>query len=104
MYAITLTVCDDTLLELYAGEAPATAFTDIAVFLAARGFTRKNPSFYVGDKEVNPVTAVLAVQGLIKEFPWFAGVVLDIRLVRIAQESDLMPVITDAVVRGSLRT
>jgi virulence-associated protein VapD len=53
--------------------------------------------YFAADEKVDPVRCVLAVQDLTRTYPWFAGAVSDIRMLRIEENNDLMPAIEDIV-------
>lgn len=48
---------------------------------------------YFGDETMNAVKCVLAVQALAKKFTWFSTCIKDIRMLRIEENSDLLPAI-----------
>ena len=83
VYAITI--------QLAGG--PPDADRDITRRLADHQFERQAGGLYLGGPKVTCVTAVLAVTDLARSLPWFAASVRDIRLLRIEEFNDLMPVI-----------
>ena len=97
MYAIVFDLDTKSLQDLYGKPSWQNAYTDIRVYLQNRGFENQQGSTYFGDDTVTPVTCVLAVQGITREFDWFAGSVRDIRMLKIEENNDLTPAISDAV-------
>lgn len=61
--------------------------------LGEMGFVRIQGNLYFGDKDVNAVTCCLAFQNLAKKFPWFRGAVKTAQLLRIEENSSLLPVL-----------
>ena len=51
---------------------------------------------HFGGATVTAVACVLAVQDLVAALPWFAASVRDIRMLRIEELNDLMPVVRRA--------
>jgi virulence-associated protein VapD len=50
-------------------------------------------SVYFGDATVTAATVTVAVIDLATQLPWFASSVRDIRMLRIEELNDLMPVV-----------
>jgi virulence-associated protein VapD len=95
MYAIVFDL--DTLM-LQANDPGASwnnAYTDIRNYLVQRGFEWRQGSTYFGDESVDAVKCVRVVQKLSKKFAWFAPSVRDIRMLRIEENNDLLPAITE---------
>jgi len=59
--------------------------------------TRKDRRVYFGSPDVTSVTCVLATIDLTRLLPWFAVSVRDIRMLRIEELNDLMPVIQQVI-------
>lgn len=94
MYAIAFDLDTEQLKALYSTPSWQNAYTDIRNFLATEGFEPQQGSVYFGNKNVNSVTCILAVQKMAKKFDWFSSSVRDIQMLRIEENSDLMPVIS----------
>jgi virulence-associated protein VapD len=95
MYAVAFDlVVADT--ERHHPRGVSQAYADIGAALNLRGFRRIQGSLYVTDDE-NMANLFLAVQDL-RNLPWFALAVRDIRAFRVEQWSDFT-----AVVKGSAR-
>lgn len=91
MYAICFELMTDEINNRY-GALSNNAYTDIKKTLEMHGFTHQQGSMYFGDtEEVNAVSCILAVHDLVQKFDWFASNVRNIRMLRIAESSDLMP-------------
>lgn len=92
MYAISFDLDIESLKQAY-GEPYNNAYAEIRRALKDYKFTPQQGSLYFGDETVNAVSCVLAVQGLAKRYPWFAASVRDIRMLRIEESNDLLPVL-----------
>jgi len=93
MYAITFDL-DTTVLEKYHDTSYSNACTDIRKVLVDKyGFEWQQGLVYFGGKTVNTVSCVLAVQELASRYEWFESSVRGIRMLRIEENSDLMPAI-----------
>lgn len=84
-----------TLQENY-NVCPGEAIRDcIEEVLESHGFTRHKPlalsNIYFGDNTTDEVKAIIAVQDLQRQHPWFVECVQDIRMLRIEAQSDLKP-------------
>jgi len=92
MYAIVFDLDTNILRDTYRNESYGNAYTDIRKVLEQRGFEWQQGSTYFGNERTNAVDCVLAVQELNREFDWFQPAVRDIRMLRIEENNDLMPV------------
>lgn len=96
MYAIAFDLDTEVLKTTYHNPSWQNAYDDIKRVLARHDFERQKGSVYFGDADkVDPVRCVLAVQELTRTYPWFAGAVSDIRMLRIEENNDLMPAIDE---------
>ncbi len=93
VYAIAFDLDTERLKETYHNESYNNAYLDIRNYLQAKGFTPQQGSVYFGDHGVDAVKTILAVQGLSRKFPWFANSVRDIQMLRIEENSNLLPAI-----------
>lgn len=100
MYAIAFDLDTETLQQTYRNTSYNNAYNDIKMLLEEYGFSRMQGSVYFGDKDVDAVTCVIAVQELTKEYDWFQPSVRDIRMLRIEENNDLSPAIDQAKARG----
>jgi len=91
MYAIAFDLHQATLERYYKGPYSRNAYDDIARELALHGFTREQGSLFLGRDKSTPVHCVLAVQALDKRFSWFRPSVRKLRMLRVEENSDLMP-------------
>jgi virulence-associated protein VapD len=95
MYAIAFDL-DTAKLEANhpaTGESWKKAYKEIEARLKKHGFERQQESVYYGDKTVDQVICVLAVQDLAKTFSWFKPSVKDIRMLQLVPKDDLVRVI-----------
>ena len=56
-------------------------------------FQWQQGSIYFGGPAVTAATVMVAVIDLVTQLPWFAASVRDIRMLRIEELNDLMPVV-----------
>lgn len=95
MYAIALDIDQITLDETYDAPSKASAYEKIDRILEKYGFKRRQGETYFGDGDkVDAVTCVLAVQELAKTYDWFSKYIKEARMLRIEDETDLMPAIS----------
>ena len=99
VYAIAFDLDTTVLSETHHNESWRNAYNDVGAALRKHGFERMQGSVYFGNDDVDAVTCVLAVQQLTSDFPWFAPAVKDIRMLRIEDNSDLMPAVERAIRR-----
>lgn len=92
-YGIIFDLDAATLQTLYPGELWEHAYVDIRRFLEANGFKHKQGSLYFGTSAIDPVSCVVTVQRLAENFDWFRAAVRDIRMLRIKDNTGLMPAI-----------
>ena len=96
MYAVAFDLDQDELQARYGGASYKNAYGDVRKRLEEDGFIWKQGSLYFGDpKRIDAVKCVVAVQRLARELPWFKYAVRDIRMLRIEDNNDLMPAISD---------
>lgn len=93
MYAVVFDLDTNCLNECYEGTTYHGAYKQIRDFMLSNGFEHTQGSVYFGDKNIDAVKCVLAIQRLSKEYPWFSTCVKDIRMLRIEENNDLMPAI-----------
>ena len=61
--------------------------------MEANHFNWQQGSVYFGDETINAVKCVMSIQKLANTYPWFSAYVKDVRMLRIEENNDLMPVI-----------
>jgi virulence-associated protein VapD len=93
VYAIAFDLDTQILAENYHNPSHNNAYNEIRIYLESKGFGHQQGSVYFGDSTIDAVKTVLAVQGLVRKFPWFAPSVKDIQMLRIEEYSNLMPAI-----------
>jgi virulence-associated protein VapD len=93
MYAITFDLDTESLKNTYGSASWNNAYYDIKKALEPMGFTNIQGSVYFGDNTVNAVKCVLATIELKNKFSWFKNSVRDIRMLRIEEDNDLLPVL-----------
>jgi virulence-associated protein VapD len=92
VYAIAFDM-DIEQLRVHYGDPYNNAYLEIRRVLEEHQFDWQQGSVYFGNSEVTAATAMLAVIDLTARLPWFAASVRDIRMLRIEELNDLMPVV-----------
>lgn len=94
IYAIVFDLDQEMLSKAYHGSSAENAYFDIQMVLEKHGFSRRQGGIYFSDaSKVNAVGCVLAVMDIAAKCAWFALAVKDIRMLRIEENSDLMPAV-----------
>jgi virulence-associated protein VapD len=92
VYAIAFDM-DIEQLRIHYGDPYNNAYLEIRRILEDHQFQWQQGSVYFGGPEVTAATVMVAVIDLTTRLSWFAGSVRDIRMLRIEELNDLMPVI-----------
>ena len=92
MYAITFDLLQSALNTYYLGGDRVNAYGDIRRVLERRGFWNQQGSVYFSNHR-DPVQIWKAVTELKEKYDWFSKCVRDLRMLRIDENSDLMPLI-----------
>ena len=92
VYAIAFDM-DIEHLRLHYGDPYNNAYLEIRRVLEEHQFQWQQGSVYFGGPAVTAATVMVAVIDLTTQLPWFAASVLDIRMLRIEELNDLMPVV-----------
>ncbi len=92
VYAIAFDM-DIEQLRLHYGDPYNNAYLEIRRILEQHGFQWQQGSVYFGGPTVTAATVMVAVIDLATQLPWFAASVRDIRMLRIEELNDLMPVV-----------
>jgi virulence-associated protein VapD len=92
VYAIAFDM-DIEQLRAHYGDPYNNAYLEIRRVLERHHFQWQQGSVYFGDASVTAATVTVAVIDLATELPWFASAVRDIRMLRIEELNDLMPVV-----------
>lgn len=80
-----------------------SCYAQIAHVLADFGFARKQGSVYFGDHTSDAVRCVMAVQELDRRYAWFGRVVSDLRMLRVDEDNDLLPALSNELRLGDAR-
>ena len=80
-------------LRIHYGDPYNNAYLEIRRLLESHQFQWQQGSVYFGDASVTAATVMMAVIDLSTKLPWFAASVRDIRMLRIEEMNDLMPVV-----------
>lgn len=92
VYAIAFDM-DIEQLRVHYGDPYNNAYLDIRRVLERHGFQWQQGSVYFGGSAATAATVMVAVIDLATQLPWFAASVRDIRMLRIEELNDLMPVV-----------
>jgi virulence-associated protein VapD len=92
VYAVAFDM-DIEQLKLHYGDPYNNAYLEILRLLERHGFSGQQGSVYFGNASVTTADVMVAVIDLTTTFPWFAASVRDIRMLRIEEINDLMPVV-----------
>lgn len=92
MYAIAFDM-DVEQLRVHYGDPYNNASLEIRQVLEGHGFAWQQGSVYFGSPAVTAATVMVAVIDLTQRLPWFAAAVRDIRMLRIEELNDLLPVV-----------
>ncbi len=92
VYAIAFDM-DIEQLRVHYGDPYNNAYLEIRRVLEQHQFQWQQGSVYFGGPAVTAATVMVAVIDLTTQLPWFAASVRDIRMLRIEELNDLMPVV-----------
>lgn len=94
MYAIAFDV-DTAIAEKVIGDGWKGCYEKIERVFAAHGFRRQQGSLFFGDENTNAVTCMSAVRELDDRFPWFGPVIRDLRMLRIDEDNEVLPLLNN---------
>jgi virulence-associated protein VapD len=94
VYAIAFDI-DTLTAERVMGEGWKGCYEKIERVLTTHGFRRQQGSLFFGNEHTNAVTCVNAVQDLDTKYAWFGRVVRDLRMLRIDEDNDLLPALSN---------
>jgi virulence-associated protein VapD len=92
VYAIAFDM-DIEQLRVHYGDPYNNAYLEIRRVLEGQGFLWQQGSAYFGGPAVTAASVMVAVIELTTRLSWFAASVRDIRMLRIEELNDLMPVV-----------
>ncbi|VTS02517.1 Putative virulence-associated protein D OS=Synechococcus sp. (strain ATCC 27167 / PCC 6312) GN=Syn6312_1748 PE=4 SV=1: CRISPR_Cas2 [Gemmata massiliana] len=92
VYAIAFDM-DIEQLRIHFGDPYNNAYLEIRRVLERHQFQWQQGSMYFGGPTVTAATVMVAVIDLATQLPWFAASVRDVRMLRIEELNDLMPVV-----------
>src|SRR5215212_4250436 len=92
VYAIAFDM-DSEQLRVHYGDPYNNAYLEIRRVLERHQFQWQQGSVYFGGAAVTAASVMVAVIDLATQLPWFPASVRDIRMMRIEELSDLMPVV-----------
>jgi virulence-associated protein VapD len=92
IYAIAFDM-DIEQLRIHYGDPYNNAYLEIRRILDGHQFQWQQGSIYFGDPTVTAASVMVAVIDLTTRLPWFAASVRDMRMLRIEELNDLLPVV-----------
>lgn len=92
VYAVAFDMDIEQLRANY-GDPYNNAYLEMRRVLERHGFQWQQGSVYFGGTVVTAAVVMVAVIDLTTQLPWFAASVRDIRMLRIEEMNDLMPVV-----------
>lgn len=92
VYAIAFDMDIEQLRANY-GDPYNNAYLEVRRVLERHGFQWQQGSVSFGGPQLTAATVMVAVIDLATDLPWFAASVRDIRMLRIEEMNDLMPVV-----------
>src|SRR5262245_41649047 len=92
VYAVAFDMDIEQLRRHY-GDPYNNAYLEVRRVLEGHHFRWQQGSVYFGDASVTAASVMLAVIDLTTQLPWFAASVRDVRMLRIEELNDLMPVV-----------
>ena len=93
VYAITFDFDTSLLEQLYPNDSWRNAYSDVRRFFEENGFENKQGSVYFALDDIDAVECVALVQDLAEAYDWFTPSLKDIRMLRIEENNDLMPIL-----------
>jgi len=91
MYAITFNIDTNCRKDLHINDSLTDTYDCIRKFMEVNNFSWQQENVYYGNNKVDTVSCVLTIQSLAKRYPWFTACVKDIRMLRIEENTNLMP-------------
>ena len=92
LYAIAFDM-DIEQLRIHYGDPYNNAYVEVRRVLERHNFRWQQGNVYFGDATVTATSVSLAVIDLTAQLPWFAASVRDIRMLRIEELNDLIPLV-----------
>jgi len=99
VYAIAFDI-DTTIAERVIGDTWKGIYAKIERGLTSHGFTRRQGSLYFGSADSTPVTCMMAIKDLDDQYAWFGRIVKDLRMLRIDEDNDLLPLLSNRLPYG----
>lgn len=93
VYAITFDFDVQLLEQLHSNASWRNAYSDVRRFLEENGFENKQGAVYFAIDDIDAVECIAIVQDLADAFDWFTPSLKNIRMLRIEENNDLMPVL-----------
>lgn len=95
VYAIAFDL-DTAIAEKMCGpNFRGVCYPKIAAVMAEHGFNRQQGSLYFGDEDSDAVKCFMVVRDLDDRFAWFGRAVRDLRMLRVDEDSDMMPILSN---------
>lgn len=91
MYAVIFDIDTNNFTENREFSIDQKAYSLLDDFMQQNGFNGKQGNIYFGREDIDAVSCVLTIQKLAKQYPWLSTCITDIRMLRIEENSSLIP-------------
>lgn len=91
MYAVLIDLDTDSLLEY---EKLNNVNQQIKIYMIENGFIWKQGNIYFGNENITAVNSVVVIQKLAQKYFWFSTCVKEVRMLRIEENTDLLPALS----------
>ena len=91
MYAVLIDLDTDSLLEY---EKLNNVNQQIKIYMIENGFIWKQGNIYFGNENITVVSCVVVIQKLVQKYSWFSTCVKEVRMLRIEENTDLLPALS----------
>jgi virulence-associated protein VapD len=100
VYAIAFDLDSKVAETLCGANWRGTCYAQIKAVMEQHGFGRMQGSVYFGDESSDAVRCFLAVRDLDNKHAWFGRVVRDLRMLRVDEDNDLLPLLSNRLRLG----
>ena len=91
MYAVLIDLDTDSLLEY---EKLNNVNQQIKIYMIENGFIWKQGNIYFGNENITAVNSVVVIQKLAQKYFWFSTCVKEVRMLRIEENTNLLPALS----------
>ncbi len=92
MYAVLIDLDADSLLD---HEKQNNVDQQIKIYMTENGFIWKQGNIYFGNENITAVSCVVVIQKLAQKYSWFFSTYAkEVRMLRIEENTDLLPALS----------